>query len=316
MTSEPWAQAPAKNPYLGPMQLWPGLEPYARSVHLPATGLTVHLYESGPVGAVPVLLVHGLGDEADTWRHLLPLLSEEYHVLAPDLPGFGRSDKPDVKYSLPFFLKAMAELLDVLGIQRTVLVGHSLGAGIAHSFALDHPERVQALVLIAGSLVMRVQKIDVATLLFLVPGLGKWLYNRLRRDPQAAFRSLEPYYSRLDAMPQADRDFLFQRVNERVWSDGQRRAFLSTLRQLAGSMRGLQRDLPRRLARLQVPTTVLWGDADRMASIDNGRALVDLQPSARLEIVPDAGHNLQQEQPGALAETIRKLTPTQGPLRS
>lgn len=290
-----------------PMQPWPALEPYGRSIALPQSGLALYAYDAGAGDAPPLILVHGLGDEADTWRHLFPALSATSRVVTPDLPGFGRSDKPAGPYTIPLFQGVLLELLDVLGFQRATLVGHSLGAVIAHSLALRCPERVDRLVLIAGSMVTRTQKLDLMTMLFLIPGLGEWLYNRLRRDPQAAYRSLEPYYSHLDRLPQEDQDFLFQRVNERVWSDGQRRAFLSVFRQLARWIPGQQKDLPSRLAKLNIPTLVVWGEKDRMNAIDNGRAVAEVQPTARLVVVPGAGHNVHQEDPVSVLEAIDRF---------
>jgi pimeloyl-ACP methyl ester carboxylesterase len=298
------------NRFQKPMQPWPALEPYARSIPLARGGLTLHLFDAGARDAPPMFLIHGLADEADTWRHLVPPLSTQYRVIAPDLPGFGRSEKPDRPYTVPFFRDVLLELLDTLEVQRAVLVGHSLGAVITHAFALSYRERVERLVLIGGSLVARSQKVDLATMLFLIPGLGEWLYNRLRKDPQAAYRTLEPYYRNLDHLLGAEgrtveREFLFQRVNERVWSDGQRRAFLSAFRYLARWIPGQQRNLPSRLATLDVPTLVLWGEADRMAPVENGHALVELQSTARLVIVPGAGHNVHQEEPEAVVEALQ-----------
>jgi pimeloyl-ACP methyl ester carboxylesterase len=290
------------------MQPWPGLQRYARQVALPRSELELYLYDTGPADAGPLLLVHGLADEADTWRHLIAPLSVRYRVLAPDLPGFGRSDKPDQAYSLSFFQDVLAELLDELGIARATLAGHSLGGAIAQSIALAHPERVERLILIGGSLVARSQRLDLATMLFLVPGLGEQLYNRLRRDARAAYRTLQPYYGDLDRLPEADREFLFQRVNERVWSDGQRRAFFSTYRQLARSLPAQQRELPARLAALAAPTTAIWGEMDRLNPVANGRLLVELQPAARLVVVPGAGHNVHQEDPDSVLAAIRQTT--------
>ena len=294
------------NLYSRPMSPWPELERYARTVRLVKNGLTLYTYDAGAGTATPMLLIHGLGDEADTWRHIITPLSADRRVVALDLPGFGRSDKPERPYTIPFFQHVVIELLDTLAVQRAILMGHSLGAVIAHSTALDHPERVERLILVDGALVARSQKIDLATLLFLLPGLGEWLYTRLRRDPQAAYQTLAPYYGRLDELPQVDRDFLFQRVNERVWSDGQRRAFFSTFRNLARWLPGQQRDLASRLSALGVPTLVMWGEADRINPVENGRALIEYQRSAQLVVVPDAGHNVHQESAEAVLKAIRE----------
>lgn len=291
--------------YQGAMQPWPGLERHARQVYLPKGECSLYLYDAGPADARPLLLIHGLADEADTWRHLISPLSARYRVLAPDLPGFGRSDKPDRSYTLPFFQETLVELLDELEIAHATLAGHSLGGAIAQSIALAHPEQVERLILVGGSLVARSQRLDLATLLFLVPGLGEWLYSRLRRDAEAAYRTLQPYYGHLDRLPEADREFLFQRVNERVWSDGQRRAFFSTYRHLTRSLPAQQRELLTRLAALTAPTVVIWGELDRMNPVANGRLLVELQPAARLVVVPDAGHNVHQEDPNSVLIAIR-----------
>jgi pimeloyl-ACP methyl ester carboxylesterase len=225
-------------------------------------------------------------------------------VIAFDLPGFGRSDKPARSYTPEFFQDVLLELMEILSISTATLVGHSLGAVIVHATALNSPSQVRRLFLVDGSLASRTQKLDLKTAAFIVPGLGEWMYNRLRKDPQAAFQSLTPYYSNLEGLPTEERAFLYQRVNERVWSDGQRRAFLSTLRNLARWLPGQQRGLPERLSKLTVPTLVLWGEQDRLQDPDNGRYLAEIQPSARLVVVPGAGHNLQQEQPQTIVEAI------------
>ena len=286
------------------MQTLPALSAYARRIDLPKVNLNLFLYESGQVGEPAVILVHGLGDEADTWRLVIPALVPQRRVIAFDLPGFGRSDKPRRSYTVEFFRDVLLELMGVLDISHATLAGHSLGALIIHSTALNAPERVERLVLVDGSLASRTQKLDLKTAAFLIPGLGEWMYNRLRRDPQAAYRSLAPYYNSLEALPAEERAFLYHRVNERVWSDAQRRAFLSTLRNLARWLPAQQRVLLERLAGLAVPTLAIWGDQDKLQNPDNGRYLVEIQPSARLVIIPGAGHNLQQEHPQPIVEAI------------
>jgi pimeloyl-ACP methyl ester carboxylesterase len=292
------------NPFQKSMQPWPGLAHWSHRVRLPRNQIELHVYDTGETEKPPVLLLHGLGDEADTWRHLFPPLSSRFRLVAPDLPGFGRSEKPDRRYTIPFYMDVALELLEVLGIQRVALVGHSMGAIVAQAIALENPEQVRSLVLIGGTLVSQAQKLNLGTLLFLVPGLGEWLYNRLRKDPQAAYRTLEPYCHRLEDLPQADRDFLFQRVNERVWSDAQRRGFLSALRGLAAWIPAQQKGLPARLKLCSVPTLVIWGEQDRINAPESGRLLAGLQPAARLVIVPGAGHNVHQEKPEEVVDLI------------
>lgn len=290
------------------MKPFPSLEPWAKEVFLPSAGLRLHMFDTGGEDKPPVLLLHGIGDEADTWHSLLPLICTTHRAVAPDLPGFGRSDKPRVRYTTPFFTAVVDELLEVLSLPRVTLVGHSNGAVIAQSFALDHPQRVERLVLVGGAMLSKETSLNLGLLLFLLPGVGEWMYTRLRKDPQAAYETLRPYYHNLDALAQADRDFLFQRVNERVWSDGQRRGFLSTLRGLAAWLPAQQKSLPARLQGWQVPTALVWGEEDRLNPPANAQALHELLPSSHLVIVPRAGHNVQQEQPAQVAAAIAGST--------
>jgi pimeloyl-ACP methyl ester carboxylesterase len=134
--------------------------------------------------------------------------------------------------------------------------------------------------------------------------LGESLYTRLRKDPQAAYATLRAYYTNMDKLPQAERDFLFYRVNQRVWSDDQRRAYFSTLRNMVSSISRLQKGLPARLAQLHTPTVILWGEKDRINPPGNGTALAQLQPDARLTLIPDAGHMPHQEQPEVVLDEI------------
>ncbi|MBL8057058.1 MAG: alpha/beta fold hydrolase [Anaerolineales bacterium] len=285
--------------FQGPMQPWPALAPFGRTVRLPGD-LNVFVYTAGQPEAPALVLIHGLGDEADTWRHLFQPLAERYYVTALDLPGFGRSDKPRRAYTLPFLRDTVLALLDALGLARAALLGHSLGAVIAQSVALAQPERIPALTLLDGSLTSRAAKLNQGLLLMALPVVGAQIYNGLRRDPRAAYESLRPFYARLDDLPQADREFLFQRVNERVWSDGQRDAFLSILRHLVWTAPREQAKQEARLARLATPTHALWGELDAINSVESGRALTAVQATARLTVLAGLGHAPHQEAPEAV----------------
>ncbi len=287
------------------MEPWPDLAPYAKQLSLARSNHSLFLYDAGPEDAPVLVLIHGLGDEADSWRHVVEPLTAEQRVLVPDLPGFGRSDPLD-SYAIEAHIETLLGLLDTLGIERATLIGNSLGGMLAHVIALRHPERVRGAVLIGGVLYATGQRFDLSLLLFLIPGVGEGLYSRLQRDPQAAYDSLRPYYADLDALPEADRDFLFQRVNQRVRSEHQRRAYLGTLRHLVTWLPRQQRGLKERLAALDVSTLVLFGEEDAIADPTSGEALLDVQPSARFLTIPDAGHVVQQERPEALLDVIRR----------
>ncbi|MER3555687.1 MAG: alpha/beta hydrolase [Meiothermus sp.] len=273
------------------------LKPYTRK--LDAGGVGLHLYDTGPVGnEPPLVLLHGLGDEADSWRKVFPLLMGHRRTVAPDLPGFGRSDHPRRAYTPDFFAETVGALLTALEIPKAVLVGSSMGAAVALRFAVHNPKLLSGLVLVDGPPVRG--KINAAQLRFLTPGVGERMYTGLRASQDAAYATLGPYYHRLEALPPEDRAFLRERVWARVWSDEQMRAFFSTFRWAAWESL-LGRPSPSELAKLSVPTRIIWGEHDQVAPLDSGKLLQGWIPGAELQVIPNCGHLPQQERPEELA---------------
>ncbi|GAA1479956.1 alpha/beta hydrolase [Gordonia sinesedis] len=102
-----------------------------------------------------LLLIHGIGDNSSTWDDVIPMLAQHYTVIAPDLLGHGRSDKPRADYSVAAFANGMRDLLVVLGINKATVVGHSLGGGVAMQFCYQFPRFAERLVLVAAGGVTR-----------------------------------------------------------------------------------------------------------------------------------------------------------------
>src|SRR4051812_41589724 len=98
----------------------------------------------------PLLLLHGIGNSAQTWAGVIDQLAAEHTVLAPDLLGHGSSDKPRGDYSIAGYANGMRDLLSVLDLEQVTVVGHSLGGGIALQFAYQFPERCERLVLVGS----------------------------------------------------------------------------------------------------------------------------------------------------------------------
>lgn len=114
---------------------------------------TIHGYRRAfrMAGEGPVLLlIHGIGDNSETWNEVIPHLAKSYTVIAPDLLGHGRSDKPRADYSVAAYANGMRDLLSVLGIEHVTVVGHSLGGGVAMQFAYQFPHMVDRLALVSS----------------------------------------------------------------------------------------------------------------------------------------------------------------------
>jgi pimeloyl-ACP methyl ester carboxylesterase len=270
------------------------LEPYSRKLD------GVFYFDSEPVSIKPsVILVHGNGDEADTWRHVFEPLATSFRVLALDLPGFGRS-LPTQNRDLDSLSKALSSFIDVLEPSSVHLVGSSLGAVICTMYASQHKNRVSSLTLVGGaSLDSNSLEVSPGIQSLLEPGIGESYYNGLRTLGQdAAFATLEPYYAKLQAMPKTDLEFLRQRVWARVWSDTQRDAFLAALRSMFNQsvikISGLE----------QMPLQLIWGAHDQIVPIQAAQQMQKNHPQAKLELIKGAGHLPHQEQPQAFLNLL------------
>ena len=264
------------------------LEPYAQE----RNGI---FYFDSRLGQETVLLIHGNGDEADTWRHVFVPLAQHFRVIALDLPGFGRSQTKTS--SLSGFAEAVLELLEGLSLEAVHLIGSSLGAVVAANFAASHKSRAKTLCLIGGAAPnLGGLEVTAAIKPLLEIGIGEAFYNGLREAGQAAaFATLNPYYANLSAMPSDDLEFLGTRVWERVNSDTQRDTFFAALRSLLSPAPRLE---------LNLPTLLIWGEADNIVPQIYARQLLVQIPKSRLIMIAKAGHLPHQEQPEATLKVL------------
>jgi pimeloyl-ACP methyl ester carboxylesterase len=298
------------------MEVPEALRPFAR----PAArgGSALFYYDTGPAGDVnvpAVLLVHGLGDEADTWQSVLPILGRERRVIAPDLPGFGRSPLPPRRFLGPVALsRTLAALLERLGLADVVCVGSSLGGLLVQLLALQSPRLVRALVLVDGGL-LPPAPLPWALLMMMLPVIGERRYHSLASRPDAAYATLAPYYASLDSLPAAQREFLRARVAERVSSSTQQKAYLATLRRFVMWTALRQQAAARRARALNVPTLYLWGSDDRIMPASLGRAASGLQPGSKSVQIDGAGHLPHQERPAEFLSAVDSfLSPPRYPV--
>ncbi len=240
-----------------------------------------------------VVLVHGNGDEADTWRHIFTPLAKSFRVLAPDLPGFGRSE-PTGNGNLENLTLSLSSFISALKEPRVHLVGSSLGAIVSALYASQNPQQVLSLSLVGGAPVKLTPNTGIQRLL--EPEIGENYYNGLRTLGQdAAFASLEPYYANLESLPETDLEFLRARVWARVWSDTQRTAFFAALRSLFDPI----------ITNLELVNILLiWGEQDNIMPLTTAQTMLQNLPQAKLEIIQNAGHLPHQEQPEAFVQIL------------
>lgn len=115
-----------------------------KSYSMHANGIRQHVVEAGD--GPPVVLLHGFPETSFAWRHQIPELAKDFRVIAPDLRGYGETDKPAAGYDKRNMAKDIHDLLEALKVSKIALVGHDRGARVATRFAKDYPDLVDRLV--------------------------------------------------------------------------------------------------------------------------------------------------------------------------
>jgi pimeloyl-ACP methyl ester carboxylesterase len=256
-----------------------------------------------------VVLVHGLASTWWAWFANIPHLALDYRVVAVDLPGFGGSDRLSRPTEIDDFVDALVGLLGHLGLGSVRIVGHSLGGIVAQRFAMRHPERTAALVLVAsaGGPVSPIQATFfrgfalASTLLdygprpllgsamraaMAVAPLRRWIIGQVVHDPAAVPQELAA-----DAMSAA------------CSSPGTAGAVLA----------GLRASRPEDLRRIACPTLIVGGLRDRLVPVSAVEHLASLIPGAQRELWPGVGHHPMLERPESFNALVRAFLHEVGP---
>jgi pimeloyl-ACP methyl ester carboxylesterase len=240
---------------------------------------------SGPA----LLLVHGLFEDSLTWRKVIPALARSHTVIAPDLFGHGESDAPsDVDYSLGGHTGTLRDVLEVLGHDRATIVGHSLGGGIAVSFAYHYPERVRRIALISsGGFGPEVHPLLRALSL---PGAGPALRLLTTRPTLGLLAGVACLARRAGVRAPARRVLELQSMLKNLRYRERRAAQIRTLRSVIGCRGQCVSALDRFYLMRRLPTLVVWGTRDRTIPAHHASAASASNPGAELVLLDGIGH--------------------------
>jgi pimeloyl-ACP methyl ester carboxylesterase len=253
-------------------------------------------------GDGPVLvLVHGVAGNCEQWQEVIPLLSERFTVIAPDLLGHGESAKPRGDYSLGAYAAGIRDLMVALKQPRATVVGHSLGGGIAMQLAYQFPERCERLVLVASGGLGE----DVSVLLraATLPGSELVLPAIAHTRITAVGRLVADALGRVGLRPGADLAEI-ARSYERLGDAEARAAFLHTLRAVIDA-RGQRVDATDRLYLAEdMPTLIVWGRRDPVIPVSHAGVAHRGMPNSTLEVFDRAGHFPQLDEPIRFARVL------------
>jgi len=263
--------------------------------------------DSGPPpgpGAVddPLLFIHGITATQAYWRQNLPHFAPRRRVIALDLPGFGRSDRPDIDYKMEGFVDLVRALLDARGIGAATLIGNSMGGLVLMLFALEHPIRVCCLVLVdpAG--------VSLWPRRLMLSGLALGRLG-VRAARAAMGESAMDAPRALPALPALVVRTLFSNVFPRSSALAQRftRSYIDSVHSddfplhLRAAVRAatsiLSLPMRQRCQQIAAPTLIMWGALDRLVPVGDGKALRKRIAGSRLVIYSHSGHCPMLDQP-------------------
>ena len=245
-----------------------------------------YLEEGGSDGHI--LLIHGLGASAERWSYVIPLLSKKYHIIAPDLIGFGYSDKPSVDYTPEFFSKFIFDFLNVLGISKTSMIGSSLGGQIVTECAITQSKVIEKIVLVSSSGFMKhsTPTLDAYMLAALYPS---------QDGAKTAFQMMAGPHKEIDANTI---DGFIQRMS----LPNAKMAFMSTVLGFRNSVY-----MGESLARIVAPTMVIWGKHDSLIPIKYSQEFLSSIKNCQFVEIDDCGHTPYVENPQKFSEVVLKF---------
>jgi pimeloyl-ACP methyl ester carboxylesterase len=270
-------------------------------------GIRLHIAEAGAADGEAVLLLHGFPEHWYAWRHVIPLLAADFHLICPDLRGFGWSEAPASGYDTASRVEDVLTLLDVLGLRTVRLIGHHEGGQVAFRLALQAPQRVSHLLTLNSPhpWISRRRLIAQAwrywyTAFLEYPGIGRLVLRH---------------------WPAFTRFLLRQGVADPgTWRRGEAEEFVAASREQGTARAGEQlhwqfvrHDIPAiirrryRHARLEMPTVILAGAQDPTLPAGLFGGAETHGTDVRVRVIQDAGHFLADEHPGIVADTAREL---------
>ncbi|CAN5754707.1 alpha/beta fold hydrolase [soil metagenome] len=239
-------------------------------------GAKIRYLEAGDAAKPTVILLHGLGASAESWQLTIPALSQNYHIIAPDQVGFGKSDKPLLKYRVGTFVDFLDKFMAELKIEKAHLVGNSMGGWVAALTAIKYPNRVEKIVLAdAAGIVPATVNTDE------IYQLNNSTRDEIRANLKLIFAT--PAFQNNEALVD---QFMTQRV---LANDGY------TINQIIESIKRREDFLNDRLGEIKKTTLIIWGKQDGLLPVSDAEIFKKGIAGSELIVFDNCGHVPQFE---------------------
>ena len=259
------------------------MSPIEQSIRLP-NGVVLRYVEQGPTGVTPIILLHGFPDSWLSYETVLANMPTAMRVIAVSQRGFGNSDKPASGYHPRDLAADLGDFMMLRRIPRAIVVGHSMGALVAQSFALDFPERVAGLALI-GTFKTLGDNAELAEMIGALDGMKDPIDLDFVRAFQASTLA-QPVLDEFFATVVAEG----ARLPLGVWR--------AALPEIAAY------DDFDQLHRIKAPTILYWGERDGFSTYEQQQELASEISGAELRVYAGAGHSLHWEEPRRFAADL------------
>ena len=249
-----------------------------------ANGINMY-YESFGSG-ISLIFLHGSMGTGKVWKPYVPILSNDFNIILPDVRGHGKTENPGKEIDLHLIADDIAGLIDALKLEKPFLCGWSMGGDVSLDIAIRYPDRVSGL--IVGGVTHRISETYVASL----KAMG------LEGPGQINFEQAEKNIPQLINLWKT----------EHVQSPSHWKELLTQL-----SFGMVNPTLPAEddLKRITVPTLIIWGDRDQFLPVEDAVGLYRLVPSAQLTIVPNADHFVSRTKVMFFAEFVKEFVLSQ-----
>lgn len=260
----------------------------------------------------PLLLLHGIAGSYETWAPLIPALSEDFTVIAPDMLGHGKSAKPRGDYSLGAYAAGVRDLMLALGFDSATVVGHSLGGGVAMQFAYQFPTHTDRLGLVSSGGLG--DEVNVFLRAATLPGSEFVLPLITKAWVTGTGRTLAGWLGAIGLTPGADVTEV-ARGYASLADPEARAAFLCTARSVIDH-RGQRVSARDRLYLADaIPTIIVWGERDRIIPVSHAHRAFEEMPGSELKVFDDAGHFPHLDRPLPFTRGLTKFIKGTKPAR-
>ena len=241
--------------------------------------------ETGTASGFPILLLHGLADSWHIFEPLIQHLPESFHVYALTQRGHGNSSRPDSGYSTRDFEEDLLMFMDDLNIENAVILGASSGGFPARSFAINHPDRTLALVLLGSPATLQG-----------IPAVQEIWDSAISKLTDPLDRQFVEDFALGTLSKPTPREFLEMILQENL------KVPAKVWRETTEGI--LKEDFPGELHKINTPTLIIWGDQDLLLARKSQEELARVIPGSRLVVHQNAGHLLYCEDPKSVASDI------------